>query len=227
MTVRRRRRVINCENGRTSGFSLRPSMPTIQQLIRTERQHLTRKTKSPALRGLPGAPRRVHPRVHSTPKKPNSALRKVARVRLTSGFEVTAYIPGIGHNLQEHSVVLIRGGSRQGFARCRATTSSVAPSTPPVSRTGAKAAPSTAPRHPRLIEPAPFPFPSSLSFLQVYVPPQWLLRSARFIPIPSSNSRLASMVVARLMKHGKKSTGPAHSLGCLWPDQRPNRHRST
>ncbi|WP_413358254.1 30S ribosomal protein S12 [Prochlorococcus sp. MIT 1201] len=85
-------------------------MPTIQQLIRTERQHLTRKTKSPALRACPER-RGVCTRVYtSTPKKPNSALRKVARVRLTSGFEVTAYIPGIGHNLQEHSVVLIRGG---------------------------------------------------------------------------------------------------------------------
>ena len=80
-------------------------MPTIQQLIRTERQHLTRKTKSPALRACPER-RGVCTRVYtSTPKKPNSALRKVARVRLTSGFEVTAYIPGIGHNLQEHSVV--------------------------------------------------------------------------------------------------------------------------
>ena len=85
-------------------------MPTIQQLIRTERQSLSRKTKSPALRACPER-RGVCTRVYtSTPKKPNSALRKVARVRLTSGFEVTAYIPGIGHNLQEHSVVLIRGG---------------------------------------------------------------------------------------------------------------------
>ena len=82
-------------------------MPTIQQLIRTERQSLSRKTKSPALRACPER-RGVCTRVYtSTPKKPNSALRKVARVRLTSGFEVTAYIPGIGHNLQEHSVVLI------------------------------------------------------------------------------------------------------------------------
>ena len=85
-------------------------MPTIQQLIRSERQSTFRKTKSPALRACPER-RGVCTRVYtSTPKKPNSALRKVARVRLTSGFEVTAYIPGIGHNLQEHSVVLIRGG---------------------------------------------------------------------------------------------------------------------
>ena len=85
-------------------------MPTISQLIGSERKRLTRKTKSPALKSCPER-RGVCTRVYtSTPKKPNSALRKVARVRLTSGFEVTAYIPGIGHNLQEHSVVLIRGG---------------------------------------------------------------------------------------------------------------------
>ncbi len=85
-------------------------MPTNQQLIRSERQSITRKTKSPALKSCPQR-RGVCTRVYTTtPKKPNSALRKVARVRLTSGFEVTAYIPGIGHNLQEHSVVIIRGG---------------------------------------------------------------------------------------------------------------------
>nr|YP_009732331.1 30S ribosomal protein S12 [Gracilaria textorii]YP_010197650.1 ribosomal protein S12 [Gracilaria flabelliformis subsp. simplex]YP_010198263.1 ribosomal protein S12 [Gracilaria ornata]QHS70977.1 30S ribosomal protein S12 [Gracilaria textorii]UAD86066.1 ribosomal protein S12 [Gracilaria flabelliformis subsp. simplex]UAD86679.1 ribosomal protein S12 [Gracilaria ornata] len=85
-------------------------MPTIQQLVRSERQRSNKKTKSPALKGCPQR-RGVCTRVYTTtPKKPNSALRKVARVRLTSGFEVTAYIPGIGHNIQEHSVVLIRGG---------------------------------------------------------------------------------------------------------------------
>lgn len=85
-------------------------MPTIQQLIRSERSKSNKKTKSPALKECPQR-RGVCTRVYTTtPKKPNSALRKVARVRLTSGFEVTAYIPGIGHNLQEHSVVLIRGG---------------------------------------------------------------------------------------------------------------------
>ena len=85
-------------------------MPTIQQLIRTKRQSQKAKTKSPALKNCPQR-RGVCTRVYTTtPKKPNSAIRKVARVRLTSGFEVTAYIPGIGHNLQEHSVVLLRGG---------------------------------------------------------------------------------------------------------------------
>jgi small subunit ribosomal protein S12 len=85
-------------------------MPTIQQLIRSARKKIFNKTKSPALKACPQR-RGVCTRVYTTtPKKPNSALRKVARVRLTSGFEVTAYIPGIGHNLQEHSVVLVRGG---------------------------------------------------------------------------------------------------------------------
>nr|YP_004940490.1 ribosomal protein S12 [Dorcoceras hygrometricum]YP_009938419.1 ribosomal protein S12 [Achimenes cettoana]YP_009938464.1 ribosomal protein S12 [Achimenes cettoana]YP_010837193.1 ribosomal protein S12 [Erythranthe platyphylla]YP_010837238.1 ribosomal protein S12 [Erythranthe platyphylla]YP_010879138.1 ribosomal protein S12 [Ruellia simplex]YP_010879183.1 ribosomal protein S12 [Ruellia simplex]YP_010879304.1 ribosomal protein S12 [Ruellia speciosa]YP_010879348.1 ribosomal protein S12 [Ruell len=101
-------------------------MPTIKQLIRNTRQPIRNVTKSPALRGCPqrrGTCTRVYVRLVSgskgdlsvnfstiTPKKPNSALRKVARVRLTSGFEITAYIPGIGHNSQEHSSVLVRGG---------------------------------------------------------------------------------------------------------------------
>lgn len=85
-------------------------MPTINQLVRKEREKQIDKTKSPALVSCPQR-RGVCTRVYTTtPKKPNSALRKVARVRLTNGFEVTSYIPGIGHNLQEHSVVLIRGG---------------------------------------------------------------------------------------------------------------------
>jgi small subunit ribosomal protein S12 len=85
-------------------------MPTINQLIRKGRTSVRNKTKSPALEGCPQK-RGVCTRVMTvTPKKPNSALRKVARVRLSNGIEVTAYIPGIGHNLQEHSVVLLRGG---------------------------------------------------------------------------------------------------------------------
>jgi small subunit ribosomal protein S12 len=85
-------------------------MPTIHQLVRHGRQREKKKTASPALRGNPQK-RGVCTRVYtSTPKKPNSALRKVARVRLTNGIEVTAYIPGVGHNLQEHAIVLIRGG---------------------------------------------------------------------------------------------------------------------
>lgn len=85
-------------------------MPTFNQLVRKGRQKVRTKTKSPALQSCPQK-RGVCVRVYTqTPKKPNSALRKVARVRLTNGIEVTTYIPGIGHNLQEHSIVLIRGG---------------------------------------------------------------------------------------------------------------------
>jgi len=85
-------------------------MPTINQLIANGRKAATRKTKSPALKNCPQR-RGVCTRVYTiTPRKPNSALRKVARVRLTSGYEVSSYIPGVGHNLQEHSLVLIRGG---------------------------------------------------------------------------------------------------------------------
>lgn len=85
-------------------------MPTINQLIRKGRKRIVEKTKAPAMGGCPQK-RGVCTRVYtSTPKKPNSALRKVARVRLTNKIEVTAYIPGEGHNLQEHSIVLIRGG---------------------------------------------------------------------------------------------------------------------
>ncbi|MCY3759261.1 MAG: 30S ribosomal protein S12 [Acidobacteriota bacterium] len=85
-------------------------MPTFNQLVRLGRTKARDKTSSPALQGCPQK-RGVCVRVYtSTPKKPNSALRKVARVRLTNGIEVTTYIPGIGHNLQEHSIVLIRGG---------------------------------------------------------------------------------------------------------------------
>ncbi len=85
-------------------------MPTIQQLVRKGRQKRRHKEATPALKGAPQR-RGVCTRVYTaTPKKPNSALRKVARVRLTSGIEITAYIPGEGHNLQEHSIVLVRGG---------------------------------------------------------------------------------------------------------------------
>jgi small subunit ribosomal protein S12 len=85
-------------------------MPTIAQLVRKGRETKTSKAKTPALQGSPQR-RGVCTRVYTTtPKKPNSALRKVCRVRLTTGIEVTAYIPGVGHNLQEHSIVLVRGG---------------------------------------------------------------------------------------------------------------------
>src|SRR2546425_7376290 len=95
-------------------------MPTINQLVRHGRTLARNKTKSPALMRSPQR-RGVCIRVYTTtPKKPNSALRKVARVRLTNGMEVTTYIPGVGHNLQEHSIVLVRGGRVQDLPRARA-----------------------------------------------------------------------------------------------------------
>ncbi len=104
-------------------------MPTINQLVRRRRDEKLTKNKTPAMEGCPQK-RGVCVRVYtSTPKKPNSALRKVARVRLTNGFEVTSYIPGVGHNLQEHSVVLIRGGRVKDLPGCPLSTSSVARST--------------------------------------------------------------------------------------------------
>jgi small subunit ribosomal protein S12 len=94
-------------------------MPTISQLIRIGRTSPKRNTKSPALMGCPQR-RGVCTQVKTTtPKKPNSALRKIARVKLTNGMEVTAYIPGVGHNLQEHSIVLIRGGRVQDLPGVR------------------------------------------------------------------------------------------------------------
>lgn len=101
--ARRHRRVRKCAGGAEA-------LPTFHQLVRSGRKAPRYKTASPALQGCPQK-RGVCTRVYTqTPKKPNSALRKVARVRLTNGIEVTTYIPGIGHNLQEHSIVLIRGG---------------------------------------------------------------------------------------------------------------------
>jgi len=96
--------------GRESTTKGNHQVPTINQLVRKGRQDKVSKNKTPALKGSPQR-RGVCTRVYTTtPKKPNSALRKVARVRLSSGVEVTAYIPGVGHNLQEHSIVLVRGG---------------------------------------------------------------------------------------------------------------------
>ena len=120
-------------------------MPTINQLVRKGRKRLIKKTATPALKGNPQK-RGVCTRVYTTtPKKPNSALRKGARVRLTNGMEVTAYIPGEGHNLQEHSIVLIEGGRvkdlpgvRYHIVRGTLDTSGVADRTTSRSRYGAK-----------------------------------------------------------------------------------------
>jgi small subunit ribosomal protein S12 len=127
-------------------------MPTTSQLVRKGRTPQKKKMATPGLKSGKGrkkktaAPQRrgVCTRVFTTtPKKPNSALRKVARVRLTNGFEVTVYIPGEGHNLQEHSVVLVRGGRVKDLP-ASATRSSAGRSTPPASRTARRPARSTA-----------------------------------------------------------------------------------
>jgi small subunit ribosomal protein S12 len=103
-------RIGACHGWKKAGSGRESSMPTFNQLVRSGRKRPRYKTASPALQGCPQK-RGVCTRVYTqTPKKPNSALRKVARVRLTNGIEVTTYIPGVGHNLQEHSIVLIRGG---------------------------------------------------------------------------------------------------------------------
>ena len=111
--ARSRRRMLDCVSGggeRGQCVKEQQRVPTFNQLVRSGRSAPKYKTASPALQGSPQK-RGVCTRVYTqTPKKPNSALRKVARVRLTNGIEVTTYIPGIGHNLQEHSIVLIRGG---------------------------------------------------------------------------------------------------------------------
>jgi small subunit ribosomal protein S12 len=120
-------------------------MPTINQLVRKGRETLAKKSKSPAMRDNPQK-RGVCTRVYTTtPKKPNSALRKVARVRLTNGMEVTAYIPGEGHNLQEHSVVLIRGGRVKDLPGVRYHIIRGTLDASGVQSTAARAAPSTAP----------------------------------------------------------------------------------
>ena len=109
-TPRRAPDLLLALNSRAENLRGKKRVPTIAQLVRKGRESKAEKTKTPALKGSPQR-RGVCTRVFTTtPKKPNSALRKVARVRLTSGIEVTAYIPGIGHNLQEHSIVLVRGG---------------------------------------------------------------------------------------------------------------------
>jgi ribosomal protein S12, bacterial/organelle len=123
-------------------------LPTIQQLVRKGRQDKVAKNKTPALKESPQR-RGVCTRVYTTtPKKPNSALRKVARVRLTSQIEVTAYIPGVGHNLQEHSIVLVRGG-RVRTCRASATRSSADRWTPRASATASRPAAVTARRRRR------------------------------------------------------------------------------
>ena len=124
-------------------------MPTVNQLVRKGRKAGVVKSTTPALKGAPQR-RGVCTRVYTTtPKKPNSALRKVCRVRLTTGIEVTAYIPGIGHNLQEHSVVLVKGVAVLRICRVCVTRLSGPRWTPPVSPTVARPVPNTVSRPPK------------------------------------------------------------------------------
>ena len=136
-------------------------MPTIQQLVRKGREPKTTKTKTPALKGAPQR-RGVCTRVYTTtPKKPNSALRKVARVRLTSGIEVTAYIPGAGHNLQEHSIVLVRGGRVKDLPGVRYKIIRGTLDTSGVRRTASRPAAATARRGRTERCPARVPLPAA------------------------------------------------------------------
>ena len=129
-------------------------MPTINQLVRQSRRNVEEKDKAPALRSNPQK-RGVCTRVYTTtPKKPNSALRKVARVRLTNGFEVTAYIPGEGHNLQEHSIVLIRGGRVKDLPGVRYHIVRGTLDSAGVNDRNGRAGPSMAPSGPRPAAPA-------------------------------------------------------------------------
>ena len=179
-------------------------MPTVNQLVRKGRVSKKTKTKTPALRNAPQK-RGVCTQVYTTtPKKPNSALRKVARVRLTNGMEVTAYIPGEGHNLQEHSVVLDPRRPREGSARACATTSSAARWTPPGVATASRAAPSTAPRGRSGVMP----------------------RRAEISSAPASrsgpglsNSPLVTQLINKIM-HGARSAPPSRSSTTPWRSSR-------
>nr|BBI28670.1 fusion protein of ribosomal protein S12 and ribosomal protein S7 [Dinophyceae sp. MRD-151] len=169
-------------------------MPTIQQLIRNARKKISTKTKSPALVSCPQR-RGVCTRVYTTtPKKPNSALRKVTRVRLTSGFEVTAYIPGIGHNLQEHSVVLVRGGRvkdlpgvRYHVVRGTLDTAGVSDRYQGRSKYGTK--------RPKLPK----------NFFFIHMSRRHTPKKRFYSPDPKYQSILVHIIVNRIMRKGKKS----------------------
>ena len=182
-------------------------MPTINQLVRKGRQDKVTKTKTPALKGSPQR-RGVCTRVYTTtPKKPNSALRKVARVRLTSGIEVTAYIPGVGHNLQEHSIVLVRGGRvkdlpgvRYKIVRGSLDTQGVKNRKQARSRYGAKMEKKLMPRK----GPAP---------------------KRPLVVDPVHNSPLVTQLVNKILLDGKKSIAETIVYGALEGVQREDRHR--
>ena len=185
-------------------------MPTIQQLVRKGRQDKVSKNKTPALKGSPQR-RGVCTRVYTTtPKKPNSALRKVARVRLTSGIEVTAYIPGVGHNLQEHSIVLVRGGRVKDLPGVRYKIIRGSLDTQGV-RTASRRAAVTARRR-RRADAAQGPRPKR-----------------QLIADPVYNSPLVTALINKMLLDGKRSIAAAHRLrrprGLPREDrQRPGHH---
>jgi small subunit ribosomal protein S7 len=172
-------------------------MPTIQQLVRKGRQDKVEKTKTPALKGSPQR-RGVCTRVYTTtPKKPNSALRKVARVKLTSGIEVTAYIPGVGHNLQEHSIVLVRGGRVKDLPGVRYKIIRGSLDTQ-ASRTASRLAAATARRRRRADMPRKGPAPAR----PVIVDPVY-------------NSPLVTSLVNKVLSDGKRSVAERIVYGAL------------
>jgi small subunit ribosomal protein S7 len=171
-------------------------VPTIQQLVRKGRQAKTSKTKTPALKGSPQR-RGVCTRVYTTtPKKPNSALRKVARVKLSSQIEVTAYIPGVGHNLQEHSIVLVRGGRVKDLPGVR--YKSAVRWTPRVSATASRPAAVTARRRRRADMPRKGPAPRH-----------------PVVPDPVYNSPLVTQLVNKILIGGKRQLAERIVYGAL------------
>ena len=172
-------------------------MPTIQQLVRKGRQDKVEKNKTPALEGSPQR-RGVCTRVFTTtPKKPNSALRKVARVRLTTGIEVTAYIPGEGHNLQEHSIVLVRGGRVKDLPGVRYK----------IIRGSA--------RHPGCQEPQAGPQPLRRQEGEVRMPRKGPAPKRPVIIDPVYGSPLVTSLINKILLNGKRSTAERIVYGAM------------
>ena len=175
-------------------------MPTISQLVRKGRERLAVKTASPALQRSPQK-RGVCTRVYTTtPKKPNSALRKVARVRLTNGIEVTTYIPGVGHNLQEHSIVMIRGG------RVKDLPGRALPRHPRHARRGRRRRPQTGTLQVRRQAP---------QGLGKTMPRRRVVAKREILPDPLYNSQLVTKFINSVMSQGKKSVAEGILYGAL------------
>ena len=180
-----------------SDEGIRDQVPTINQLVRKGREDKIGKTKTPALKGSPQR-RGVCTRVYTTtPKKPNSALRKVARVRLTSQIEVTAYIPGVGHNLQEHSIVLVRGGRVKDLPGVRyKIVRGVA-------------------RHPGRAQPQAGAQPLRRQEGEELMPRKGPAPKRPIIVDPVYNSPVVTSLINKVLLHGKKSTAESIVYGAL------------